>query len=67
MNKTKKKSKLPLIAGITSAIGAAIAGVVIFKDKNNRDKVKKVLNTTKDQAKAYLKKTKKKLPKAKKK
>jgi len=64
---TKKKEKRgvsPFVAAITGAVigaGVAVASVITFKDKKNRDKVKKVLNNVKDQAEKYVKKSGKKI------
>jgi len=64
MTKSKQKKKASLIGGITAAligIGAAVTGTLFFKEKKNRDKVKKVLNKTRNQAVSYAKKVGKKV------
>jgi hypothetical protein len=64
MTKSKQKKKASLIGGITAAligIGAAVTGTIFFKEKKNRDKVKKVLTKAKNQAVGYAKKVEKKV------
>lgn len=64
MTKSKQKKKISLIGGITAAligVGAAVTGTLFFKEKKNRDKVKKVLTKAKKQAVGYAKKVEKKV------
>ncbi|MDD4026602.1 MAG: hypothetical protein PHO75_00250 [Candidatus Shapirobacteria bacterium] len=69
---TKKKEKNrvnPFIAAITGAVigaGVAIASVISFKDKKNRDKVKKVFIDVKDKTETYLKQAENKVKKKRK-
>lgn len=62
MTKSKRNKKTSIIGGIAAAligVGAAVTGTLLFKEKKNRDKVKKVLTKAKNEAVDYAKKIKK--------
>lgn len=47
----------PVVASVTGAVvGAtvAVAGTVALKDKKRREKIKKIFNTVKNQARSYI-------------
>lgn len=51
------KGVSPVAAAVTGAVvgaGVAVAGAVALKDKKNREKVKEVLTTVKEQAMNYI-------------
>jgi hypothetical protein len=57
-----QNQKKPVVAAVTGAIigaGIVAAGVAALKDKKNREKVKKVLTSVKDNAKGILENIKK--------
>lgn len=57
-SKQKGKHGLnPVAVAVTGAVvgaGIAVAGAVALRDEKNRDKVKKILNSAKDQALDYI-------------
>ncbi|HPT66357.1 MAG TPA: hypothetical protein PK257_03585 [Candidatus Woesebacteria bacterium] len=64
MTKSKQNKKNSVVSGIVTAlvgIGAAVTGTLFFKEKKNRDKVKKVLTKAKNQTVGYAKKVSKKV------
>lgn len=67
MTKSKQNKKSSLIGGIATAlvgIGAAVTGILFFKEKKNRDKVKKVLTKVKSEIKKDTGKVKRKIAKS---
>lgn len=47
----------PVMAAVAGAVvgaGVAVAGAIVLEDKKNREKIKKVLNNTKNQAINYM-------------
>lgn len=64
VKKKEKKRINPLFAAITGAVigaGVTVASVFTFKDKKNRQKIKKALIEVKDQAEKYMGKIEKKV------
>jgi len=65
ITKKKEKNRInPLFAAITGAVvgaGVTVASIFTFKDKKNRQKVKKVLINVKDQAEKYVEKIEEKV------
>lgn len=64
--KNKNHSIIAAISGAIIGSGVAVASALFFKDKKNRDKVKKVLLNTKDQVVNYVGKIDKEVKKNKK-
>ena len=59
MTKSKQNKKNSIVSGIVAAligVGAAVTGTLFFKEKKNRDKVKKVLSKAKNKVVGYAKK-----------
>lgn len=53
----EKNGVSPVTAAITGAVvgaGIAVVGTVALSDKNNREKIKKILTNTKDKAVDYV-------------